>query len=158
MARSIVELLKEKHVFTNLSAKDKNEILSILISSFSDEASAEELEAIRKAVYEREQIMSTGVGKGLAIPHGKSPELEKNYGAFAVLETPVNYESVDDQPVSLIFLLAGPSAGNRSHIKMLSRISRLLNNETFRNKLKKINSSEEILQLLKRREQSRFGV
>lgn len=154
---SIISLLDKRHVFANLEVKNKREILSELVSSFSDEVSDEELEAIKAAVFEREEIMSTGVGKGLAIPHGKAPGIKDNHVAFALLDPPVEYQAIDEQPVSMVFLLAGPSAQNSMHIKMLSRISRLMNNNAFREKLKSCDSAEEIISVFEQEEQAHFS-
>lgn len=149
---SILSLLDEQHIFANLKATDKSEILNTLISSFEQEVSTEELAAIRNAVLEREKIMSTGVGKGLAIPHGKAPKISKNYVAFALLESPVDFGAVDGDPVSMVFLLAGPSSNSSFHIKLLSRISRLMNNNHFRERLKGCNTAEEIMDVFEQEE------
>ncbi len=154
---SIISLLDKQHVFASLEAKDKAEVFSTLIASFKDKVSAEELEAIEKAVLEREKIMSTGVGKGLAIPHGKASGIKNNYGAFALLADPVEYEAVDKEPVSMVFLLAGPSSSNSLHIKMLSRISRLMNNNAFRAKLRECTTPEEIIEVFEQEERAHFG-
>jgi fructose-specific phosphotransferase system IIA component len=151
---SIISLLDQKHVFAKLEAKDKNEILTTLVSSFKGDVETEELDAIKHAVLEREKIMSTGVGKGLAIPHGKAPGISDNHVAFALLDEPVDYQSIDGEPVSMIFLLAGPSSSNSLHIKMLSRISRMMNNNTFREKLKACDSSEEIIDVFEQEEKA----
>jgi fructose-specific phosphotransferase system IIA component len=154
---SIISLLDEQHVFASLEAKNKAEVFSALIASFDDKVSAEELEAIEKAVLEREKIMSTGVGKGLAIPHGKAPGIKDNHVAFALLADPVEYEAVDKEPVSMVFLLAGPSSSNSLHIKMLSRISRLMNNNAFRAELRKCSTSGEIVSVFEQEERASFG-
>ncbi len=149
---SIISLLDEKHIFAHLEANSKNEILETLISSFEQQVGVEELNAIRKAVLEREEIMSTGVGKGLAIPHGKAAEISENYVAFALLETPIDYGAVDGEPVSMVFLLAGPSSNSSQHIKLLSRISRLMNNNQFRERLKECETAKEILEVFEQEE------
>lgn len=96
--------------------------------------------------------MSTGVGKGLAIPHGKAAEISENYVAFALLETPIDYGAVDGEPVSMVFLLAGPSSNSSQHIKLLSRISRLMNNNQFRERLKECETAKEILEVFEQEE------
>lgn len=154
---NIISLLSKKTVLPSLKVANKEEALERLIASFSDQVDNDKLEAIRKAVFEREKIMSTGVGKGLAIPHGKSAGIEENYAAFALLEEPIDYEAIDGEPVQMIFLLVGPQSSNRLHIKMLSRISRLMNNNSFRENLKKSSSSEEIIDAFKLEEQAHFG-
>lgn len=154
---NIVGLLDEKTVLPNLDVDSKTEILDKLISSLSSKVNKEELKTIRTAVFEREQIMSTGVGKGLAIPHGKASGINENYAAFAHLKNPVDYEAIDGEPVSLVFLLVGPQSSNSMHIKMLSRISRLMNNNEFRQRLKECKTSEKIIELFKKEEQTHFG-
>lgn len=154
---NIVSLLDTKTVLPDLKASTKKEVLDELISSFSEMVSDEELRTIHDAVFERESIMSTGVGKGLAIPHGKAKGITENFAAFALLKSPVDYEAVDGEPVSMVFLLVGPESSNSFHIKMLSRISRLMNNSEFRNKLIQCTSAEEIMEVFEQEEQAHFG-
>lgn len=154
---TIIGLLGEHNVFTNLKASKKEDVLKVLIESFKEDVEPEELDAIKEAVLEREKIMSTGVGKGLAIPHGKVKGIRTNFAAFASLELSIDYQSIDGQPVDLVFLLVGPHSSNSLHIKMLSRISRLMNNDSLREKLSKCNSSKEIIDVFKLEEESYFG-
>lgn len=154
---NICSLLDAKTVFPDLEATDKAEILDYLISSFKSKVSEDELEKIRTAVIERENIMSTGVGKGLAIPHGKTAGIQETYAAFAILKEPVDYEAIDDQPVNMVFLLVGPQSSNSLHIKMLSRISRLMNNSDFRDRLRNCSTSEEIIEEFKKEEHVSFN-
>lgn len=154
---NIVSLLHSENVIPNLEAQDKLEVLNKLVDSLRSQVGDEELEAIREAVLEREKIMSTGVGKGLAIPHGKAEGIEDNYAAFAILKNQIDYEAVDDQPVKLIFLLVGPQSSNNLHIKMLSKISRLMNNSEFRNRLMECNSAEDIIGVFEEEEKTHFG-
>ncbi len=149
---NIFSLLNEETVLPNLKAKDKAEILERMIASLEDMVSNGELEEIREAVFERERIMSTGVGKGLAIPHGKASGINQTYAAFAILKEPVDYEAIDEEPVNMVFLLVGPQASNNLHIKMLSRISRLMNNSEFRERLRSCSTAEEIIEAFKNEE------
>jgi fructose-specific phosphotransferase system IIA component len=152
----IFNLLNERNVFASLAAKNKEEVLRTLISSLEPDVEKTELIAIEEAVFEREKIMSTGVGKGLAIPHGKLAGINNNYAAFAMLQPPVDYQSVDEEPVSMVFLLVGPKSSNSMHIKMLSHISRLMNNNSFRQKLKECTTSKEILNVFEEEEHLHF--
>lgn len=154
---NIFSLLDKETVLPNLEAKDKAEILNKLISSLKGKVSNVEIENIRQAVFEREEIMSTGVGKGLAIPHGKTAGIEQTYAAFTILKEPVDYEAVDDQPVEMVFLLVGPQSSNSLHIKMLSRISRLMNNSSFRERLLQCTTAEEIIEQFKEEEHVSFS-
>lgn len=154
---NIFSLLNTQTVLPNLEANDKAEVLDKLVSSLEERVSNGELEKIRDAVFEREKIMSTGVGKGLAIPHGKAAGIEQTYAAFAILKNPVAYEAIDDQPVNMVFLLVGPQASNSLHIKMLSRISRLMNNSDFRDRLRDCSSAEQIIEQFKNEEHVSFS-
>lgn len=154
---NIFSLLNTETVLPNLEATDKTEVLDKLVSSLEGKVSNGELEKIREAVFEREKIMSTGVGKGLAIPHGKAAGIEQTYAAFAILKDPVDYEAIDDEPVNMVFLLVGPQASNSLHIKMLSRISRLMNNSEFRSRLQECNTAEEIIEQFKDQEHVSFS-
>ncbi|MFH5832813.1 PTS sugar transporter subunit IIA [Halalkalibaculum sp. DA3122] len=154
---NIVSLLHTENVIPNLEAEDKIEVLNKLVDSLQSQVGAEELEAIREAVLEREKIMSTGVGKGLAIPHGKAEGIDDNYAAFAILKDQIDYEAVDGQPVKLVFMLVGPQSSNSLHIKMLSKISRLMNNTDFRNRLTSCTTADEIIGVFEEEEKAHFG-
>lgn len=149
---NIFSLLNEETVLPNLEVKNKAEILEKMIASLGEMLSQEELEEIKEAVFERERIMSTGVGKGLAIPHGKASSIDQTYAAFAILKEPVDYEAIDSEAVDLVFLLVGPQTSNNMHIKMLSRISRLMNNTGFRERLRGCSTAEEIIEQFKNEE------
>lgn len=154
---NIISLLNEETVLPDLEVSNKKEALDELVASFSDRVDEQEIEAIRKAVFDREDIMSTGVGKGLAIPHGKADGIKDNYAAFALLQNAIDYEAIDGEPVNMIFLLVGPQSSNRFHIKMLSRISRLMNNNSFREKLTDSSSVREIIEIFGEEERVHFG-
>ena len=149
----ISDLLDRTNVVPDLVANDKDDAIRKIVDALSDTLDKETLESVRTAVLERESIMSTGVGKGLAIPHGKSPGLSQTYAAFAKLREPVDYESIDEEPVRILFLLVGPESQNSIHIKMLSRISRLLNSSDFRQRLLDSSDAEEIISLFQSEEE-----
>ena len=102
--------------------------------------------------------MSTGVGKGFAIPHGKTDEIKDIVAAFAVLKDPIDFDSIDLEPVRFIFLIVGKESLLNAHIKLLSRISRLMNKDEFRDKLEEAKSDEEVLKLFKEEEHNVFDV
>jgi PTS system nitrogen regulatory IIA component len=97
---------------------------------------------------QREKLGSTGVGNGVAIPHGKLPKLSKLFGLFARLERPVDFESLDGQPVSLIFLLLAPEGAGADHLKALARVARLLRDPDTARKLKESRDAEAIYAVL----------
>lgn len=153
---NIFSLLSKETILPRLKVTNKDELLNKLIDLLQKEVEPGHLESIRQAVFERERIMSTGVGKGLAIPHGKAAGISDSYASFAVLEEPVEYESIDEKPVQIIFLLAGPESKNSIHIKLLSRISRLMNNRSFRERLLTCREPEEVLESFREEEQQHF--
>lgn len=149
----ISDLLDRSNVIPELTAEDKDQAINQLVDTLSSRLDEKTLQSVRQAVIERENIMSTGVGKGLAIPHGKSRYLTDTYAAFGKLEEPVEYSAIDGEPVSILFLLVGPESQNSIHIKMLSRISRLLNSSAFREKLLAGKDAETIIELFKSEEE-----
>ena len=153
----IYSLLDESTIIANLQANDKEELINELINLLENRVNGEKLEKIRQSVFERESIMSTGVGKELAIPHGKCDSIEENLASFAILEEPVEFNSIDDKPVRMAFLLVGPPQKNHAHIKLLSRISRLMNSTTFREKLLECSTAEEIFETFQAEEKQYFG-
>jgi PTS system nitrogen regulatory IIA component len=104
---------------------------------------------------ERERLGTTGVGDGIAIPHGKLASLDQLYGMFARLERPVNFESIDERPVDLIFLLLAPESAGADHLKALARISRLLRDKKICDKLRGSDTPEALYALLTEQTASR---
>jgi fructose-specific phosphotransferase system IIA component len=153
---NIYSLLSEDTVLPRLKVKDKETLLNKLVDLLKDQVDRNQLESIREAVFEREEIMSTGVGKGLAIPHGKASAIEDSFASFAILAKPVDYESIDEKPVQIVFMLVGPESKNSTHIKLLSRISRLMNNASFRESLIECDTAGEILTRFKKEEEKYF--
>src|ERR1041385_693061 len=141
----ISDILEEKLVVSNLAGNTKDEIIKAMIELVSHSPKVLDKEKVRAAILEREKIMSTGVGNGFAIPHGKTDAVADIVAAFGVTAQPIDYQSLDEKPVRLVFLLVGKDNLVGPHIKLLSRISRLMNKENFRNKLLNTNSPGEIL-------------
>lgn len=152
----ISDLLTEDLVVTNLPGTDKKEIINAIIDVVGRSSKVLDLEKVREAVFEREGIMSTGVGDGFAIPHGKTDAVSDIVGAFAVTAEPIDYESLDEKPVRLVFLLVSKANMVGPHIKLLSKISRLMNKAEFRNRLLTMHSPKEIVELFKKEEASYF--
>lgn len=154
---NLYSLLDENTILTEADVNNKDELLNAMVDTLSSKVKASQLEDIRKAVFQRERIMSTGVGKNLAIPHGKVGSIDTNYASFAILKEPVEFNSVDRKPVKLAFLLVGPEQNNSMHIKLLSRISRLMNSTVFRQKLEECTTSEEVYHAFYNEEKRYFG-
>jgi fructose-specific phosphotransferase system IIA component len=152
----VSDLLNTKVVLTELNSTKKEDVINEMIDLFSNDDRVMDLEKVRDAVFDREKIMSTGVGKGFAIPHGKTSAVTDIIGAFVKASKPIDYDSLDGKPVNLIFLLVGKDTLVSSHIKLLSRISRLMNKDDFRERLMEAKGPEEIINLFNE-EEKHFG-
>ncbi len=154
----VLDLLNKDSIVADLQGQTKEEVINELINLFKNDSRVIELEKVRDAVLEREKIMSTGVGKGFAIPHGKTNAVNDILAAFGKTTRPIEYDSLDGHPVYLVFLLVGKDNLVSKHIKLLSRISRMMNKDEFREKLIKAKTSDEILEIFKKEEENYFEV
>ncbi len=152
----ISDLLTENFVVTNLEGNSKDGIINAIVDLVATSPRVLDKEKVRDAVFEREQIMSTGVGDGFAIPHGKTDAVSDIVAAFAITAEPIDYESLDEKPVRLVFLLVSKVNMVGPHIKLLSRISRLMNKAEFRNKLLDVKSPKDIIEMFKQEEATYF--
>lgn len=150
----ITDVLEEQYVRTNLPGTSKEEIIDSMIQLIGSSKNVLDKEKVRQAILEREKIMSTGVGNGFAIPHGKTDAVKDIVAAFAITERPVDYQALDEQPVRLVFLLVGRDSLVGPHIKLLSRISRLMNKDEFRRELLSSKTPKEVIELFQRQEAS----
>ena len=150
----LTELLSPERIRVPLQALDKEALLDELLGILEGSDQVEDLRAVSRAVREREEVLSTGIGNGVAIPHGKSPAAASLVLAAGVTAEPVDFEALDGEPVRLVFLLVGPEAAAGQHVKVLSRISRLLRRESFRNRLVDAASAEEFYDILAEAEAS----
>ncbi|MCF8241722.1 MAG: PTS sugar transporter subunit IIA [Melioribacteraceae bacterium] len=154
----ISDILKVERIIPNLEKIDKTEIINEIIDLFADDDRVLDLEVVRNAVHDREKIMSTGVGQGFAIPHAKTNGVTEMIAAFAKTSEPIDFNALDQNPVNLIFLLVGKENLVGPHIKLLSRISRMMNKEEFRKSLSEAKSSEEILSIFSEEENKHFEI
>ncbi|HEX7573928.1 MAG TPA: PTS sugar transporter subunit IIA [Bacteroidota bacterium] len=152
----ISDILTENLVATGLPGNTKNEVIDAMIDLVASSPKVLDKGKVRKAIFEREEIMSTGVGNGFAIPHGKTEAVSDIVAAFAVTAQPIDYQSLDEKPVRLVFLLVGKDNLVGPHIKLLSRISRLMNKEEFRRRLLDLKSPREILEAFRQEEATYF--
>ena len=154
----ICDLLKENLIIPEFEGTSKEDVINELIDLFKGDERIDDLEKVRTAVLDREKIMSTGVGKGFAIPHGKTNAINEIIAAFGKTKNPIDYQALDNQPVNLIFLLVGKDNLISTHIKLLSRISRMMNNDDFRNKLLEAKDQKEILSIFQAEEANYYDV
>jgi PTS system nitrogen regulatory IIA component len=134
-------------VVAKLRATSKKQALQDLARRAAEITDQSE-RAIFSVLMKRERLGTTGVGNGIAIPHGKLPTLDRLYGVFARLEHPIDFDSIDDRPVDLIFLLLAPETSGADHLKALARVSRLLRDKTACEKLRGTDDPEALYALL----------
>jgi PTS system nitrogen regulatory IIA component len=118
------------------------------IATKAAELTGQSERAIFEILLQREKLGSTGVGNGVAIPHGKLPKLNKVFGMFARLERAVDFEALDGQPVDLIFLLLAPESAGADHLKALARVARLLRDPEVARKLRESRDADAIYAVL----------
>jgi len=143
----IADLLTPNSVIANLRATSKKQALQELARRAADVTGQHE-RAIFDVLMERERLGTTGVGNGIAIPHGKLTTLDRLHGLFARLEHPIDFDAIDERPVDLIFLLLAPESAGADHLKALARISRLLRDKTACEKLRGTGDAEALYALL----------
>jgi PTS system nitrogen regulatory IIA component len=141
------DLINPESIFTSLKAKNKKHALQELSTSASLLTDLPERD-IFDTLLQRERLGSTGVGQGIAIPHGTIAGLNKIIGLFARLEQPIEFEAVDAQPVDLVFLLLAPESAGADHLKALARISRFLRSPAAIESLRTAGSSDAVYDLL----------
>lgn len=129
------DLLKPEAVLPSLEAQSKKQVLQELCSVAARLTGLPERE-IFDTLLQRERLGSTGVGHGVAIPHGKLRTLDQLVGVFARLAQPVDFEALDDQPVDLVFLLLAPESAGADHLKALARVARILRDPAMAQKLR----------------------
>ncbi|MEP9375585.1 PTS IIA-like nitrogen regulatory protein PtsN [Aquabacter sp. CN5-332] len=131
----LADLLAPDAVFPSLRASSKKQALQELAHNASVLIGRDQRE-IFDTLLQRERLGSTGVGGGIAIPHGKLPKLGQLFGAFARLEKPIDFEALDGEPVDLVFLLLAPEAAGADHLKALARVARMLRDPSIAEKLR----------------------
>jgi mannitol/fructose-specific phosphotransferase system IIA component (Ntr-type) len=142
------ELLTPDRVRVPLQGASKQALLHELVTVLADAGAVQDAAAVLDAVRAREQVLSTGVGSGVAIPHGKSDRAPRLVMAAGVTGAPVDFDALDGAPVRLLFLLVGPEAAAGDHLKALSRISRLVRRDDLREELARAATPEEFIAVL----------
>jgi nitrogen PTS system EIIA component len=143
----LADLVAPNAVMAALKVNGKKQALQEL-SARAAELSGQNERAIFEILMQREKLGSTGVGNGIAIPHGKLPKLNKLFGLFARLARPVDFDALDGQPVDLIFLLLAPEGAGADHLKALARVARLLRDPELARKLRDSRDAEAIYAVL----------
>ena len=144
----LTDLLTSERIKIPLVSSTKDDLLRELVDLAADGVQVKDREEVLRAVMDREEVLSTGIGHGVAIPHGKSSSVGNLVLVAGVTRQGVDFEALDGKPVHLFFLLVGPESAAGQHVKALSRISRLLRRDSFRDRLASARSSEEFYAIL----------
>lgn len=143
------ELIQEETILLALQADSRNSCIQAMTESLVQSGSVSDAVLFMESVFNREKTGSTGIGFGVAIPHGKSAGVQSPAVAFAQFATPVDWKSLDDQPVQIAFLIAVPeTSAGQDHLKILATLSRKLIHAEFRQKLICAKSATEVLEIL----------
>jgi PTS system nitrogen regulatory IIA component len=144
---NISDLLAPEAVLSGLKVQSKKQLLQELSVRGALTTHLPE-RRIFEVLMERERLGTTGVGQGVAIPHGRLADVKAIHGVFARLETPIDYDAVDNQPVDLVFMLLAPEGAGADHLKALARVSRLLRNQPACEKLRAAKTAEALYAIL----------
>jgi fructose PTS system EIIBC or EIIC component len=148
----LTDLLTPERIKIPLEARDKDELLRELVEVITQHDRVEDHDDVLRAVRDREAVLSTGIGNGVAIPHGKSGAVPELRMAAGCTSEPVDFDALDGHPVRLFFLLVGPETAAGPHIKALSRISRLVRKDAVRERLMSARDSGEFYRALQEAE------
>ena len=141
------DFLSPDGIVCNLKATSKKQVLQDLARRAARALNMKE-RTIFDHLLERERLGSTGIGRGIAIPHARLADLDHVYGLFARLARPVDFDAVDDQPVDLVFLLLAPQHAGADHLKALARVTRLMRNEPLCGKLRGCETDDAVFALV----------
>ena len=150
----LTDLLDGDGIVANLRATSKKQALQELARRAADVTGLDERK-IFDVLMERERLGTTGVGSGIAIPHGKLADIDRLYGVFARLEKPVDFQAIDDRPVDLIFVLLAPEDAGADHLKALARVSRLLRDQEVCEKLRGTADADALYAILTESQETR---
>ena len=148
----LTQILQPTCVKAPLVGKDKDSVITELVDLLSENNLLVDRDVVLEAVFARERIRSTGIGSGIAIPHGKCKGVNELVMALGIAAEPINFDSIDQKPVSIVILLASPVESTGPHIQALARISRLMLDDEFKTKLENVTSPEEAYQLISTKE------
>lgn len=150
------ELLREESVSVNLKAATKEAVIEELVDLLVKAEDVKDRDMVIKAVHDREELMSTGIGQGIGIPHAKTEAVERLVAVFGKSERGVDFNALDNKPVHIFFLLLSPEDQSGPHVKVLARISRLLKHSYFRQALMEAKTAKEVLDIIREEELKHF--
>jgi PTS system nitrogen regulatory IIA component len=150
----IIDMFKKEYIIEELKAKSKRAVLVELSEIFTHYHSGIQGEAMVEVLLDREKLGSTGIGDGIAIPHGKLKGLDHLVIAFGRSREGIDFDAIDGKPVHIFFLLMAPESSTGQHLKALAKISRMLKDQEFRSSLMSAKNTEEIYQIIADKDES----
>lgn len=150
----LLDYLDPSLIDLHLQGRTKEQVLSSLVGLLADHGHITHRDELLESLLEREGLGSTGIGHGVAIPHGRCVDLAQPAIAFARTDDEVDFDSIDGQPTRMFFLLVAPENGSNEHLHLLARIARLVRDAETREQLLAMDSTEQVLALLGGRESS----
>ncbi len=144
----ITDVLNENSIISDLQSHDKKGVLEELVTPLSENANISQENLVR-ILMDRERLGSTGIGEGIGIPHGKIKGLNSLIIGFGISKKGVNFESLDGRPTHIFFLIITPEESTGIHLKLLAQISKILKNESFRDKLMRAPDKSDIFSIIK---------
>lgn len=144
----ITDLLDKRSISLDAAPKTKSEALDMAVDLMVKSEKISDREAYRKQVYLREEESTTGIGEGIAIPHGKCDAVKKPGLAAMVVKNGVEFEALDDEPVTLLFLIAAPNTEDNIHLDVLSKLSVMLMDDNFTESLRNAKSVDEFMEII----------
>jgi fructose-specific phosphotransferase system IIA component len=144
----LTQILQPDCIKVPLESRNKEDAITELVDTLNDKGLLIDKDCALEAVMARERIQSTGTGAGIAIPHGKCSAVKELVMAIGIAHEPIEYDSIDDKPVTILILLVSPEGQTGPHIQALAAISKLMLNEKFRQEFEKVTSAEEAYELL----------
>lgn len=151
----ITDFLDQRAIKIGLTAHDKEGILRELVDVLAEVKDVGDRKAIVKALLERENLGSTGIGQGIAIPHGKTDRITELVAVLGISRKGVNFDALDGEVVYIFFLLVAPKETAGPHLKALAQISRLLRDSYFCELMKRCQTPDELYELIKREEEKK---
>jgi nitrogen PTS system EIIA component len=150
----ITDMFKKEYIIEALEAKSKRAVLGELSEIFTRYQTGIQSEAMLEVLLDREKLGSTGIGDGIAIPHGKLKGLDNLVISFGRSREGIDFDAIDGKPVHIFFLLMAPESSTGQHLKALAKISRMLKDQEFRSSLMSAKSSEELYRKIAEKDES----
>ena len=148
----LTQILKQDCIVAPPAGQDKNSVITELVDLLDKSGQLLDRDSVLQAVLAREQARSTGIGSGVAIPHGKCTGISELTMAIGIIKDGLEFDSIDEKPVTIVVLLASPSDRTGPHIQALARISRIMLDASFKKKLEKATNPEDVYNLVREKE------